>query len=186
MSSFGTAAVTAVTFVALFAGHQIGDHIAQRNVDAAAKGAPTPERLAAGEHPWTGWRACLRHVGTYTLAQVVALALVSIAAPMRWYGTVAAVIVSACTHAVIDRRWIVRAMVRAKRCQHWTEGPYHIDQSLHFAALLVAALLAAVTATKGAVGAVALCAAGLVGVTLVVERRLGSAARDTAADMVRR
>jgi hypothetical protein len=71
-----TPATVAVTFVALFAGHQIGDHVVQTGADAAAKGAPAAGQLASGVPPWAGWAACLRHVGTYSATQAVALALV--------------------------------------------------------------------------------------------------------------
>ena len=174
-------AVTAVVFVALFAGHQVGDHIFQTNAVARAKGAPTAELLAAGAHPWLGWGACLRHVGTYTLTQAVALILVTVATPVAWAGLVAALAVSASTHAVIDRRWLVRLIVRAKGCQDWSEAPYHIDQSLHTGALLVAAVVAAVTTSGAGACVVGACAAVLVGAALVVEQYLATAARDRAA-----
>ncbi len=177
-------AVTAVVFVALFAGHQVGDHIVQTNAAAHAKGAPTAELLAAGAHPWRGWGACLRHVGTYTLTQVVALILVQVAAPVAWTGVAAALAVSASTHAVIDRRWLVRLIVRAKGCGDWPDAPYRIDQSLHVGALLVAAVLAAVTTSAAGVGAVGAGAAVLVGTALIAERRLAAAARDGAASTI--
>ena len=170
MSTPATAAVTAATFVALFAGHQVGDHIVQSAADAAAKGAPA---AAAGLHPWTGWRACLSHVATYALTQVLALMVAAAATPFSWYGMAAAVVVSASTHAVIDRRWIVRMLVRAKRCEVWRDGPYLIDQSLHVGILLPAAVLAALTVTPGALSAVAAGAVAIVGAGLAVERRLG-------------
>ena len=174
-------AVTAVVFVALFASHQIGDHVVQTNATARAKGAPTTELLAAGVHPWLGWGACLRHVSTYTLTQALALALVSVAAPVAWSGAAAALAVSASTHAVIDRRWLVRLIVQAKGCHDWPDAPYAIDQSLHTGALLVAAVLAAVTTSGAGVCAVGAGAAVLVGAALVVERRLATAARERAA-----
>jgi len=136
-----TAAVSAATFVALYAGHQVGDHAIQRNADAAGKGAPSPASMAAGVHPWTGWPACLRHVGTYTVTQAVALAVVSAVAPVGWYGAAAALAVSAGSHALIDRRWLVRWIIRAKGCEQWPDAPYLIDQSLHVGSLLVASVL---------------------------------------------
>jgi hypothetical protein len=174
-----TAAVTAASFVALFAGHQIGDHVVQSNADAAAKGAPTAELLSAGVHAWTGWPACARHVVTYALTQAAALALIAVVTPLRWSSAAAALAVSAGTHAVIDRRWIVRLMIQAKRCQDWREAPYLIDQSLHMGALLVAAVLAGVATSAAAAGAVAICTAGMVGAGLTVEKWL--AARTAAA-----
>jgi hypothetical protein len=178
-------AVTAVVFVALFASHQVGDHIIQTGAAARAKGAPTAELMAAGAHPWRGWGACLHHVGTYTLTQAAALLLVNVATPVTWTGVVAALAVSASTHAVVDRRWLVRLIVRAKGCQDWPEAAYAIDQSLHTGALLVAAVLAAVTTSGAGAGAVGACAVVLVGAALAVEQRLATAARDRAASMGR-
>ncbi len=179
MPTVDTAAVTAVVFAALYAGHQLGDHVVQTNATALAKGAPTADLLAAGVPPWHGWRACLRHVGSYTAAQAVALLLVSVAAPLGWRGGVAALAVSASTHAVIDRRWIVRLLIQAKDCEDWREAPYLLDQSLHVGALLVAAVLAAVVTTAGATTAVAAGTAALVGAALVAEKRLAAAARSS-------
>jgi len=174
-------AVTAVVFVALFASHQVGDHIVQTSAAAQAKGAPTADLLAAGVHPWRGWGACLHHVSTYTLTQAAALVLVNVATPVAWTAVLAALAVSASTHAVIDRRWLVRLIVRAKGCQDWQEAPYAIDQSLHTGAMLVAAVVAAVTTSGAGACAVGAGAAALVGIALVVEQRLATAARDRAA-----
>jgi len=177
MPTVTTAAVTAAAFVALYAGHQIGDHVVQTNSAAARKGAPDAGRLAAGVHPWSGWGACLFHVATYTLVQAVALALVRVVAPLGLPGTLAALAVSAGTHAVIDRRWPVRALVRLKGCQDWRDGPYLIDQSLHMGALLVAAVTAAAVTTATGASVAMAGAAALVGGALAAERRLADAAR---------
>ncbi|SEG89055.1 Protein of unknown function [Nonomuraea solani] len=173
MPSAATAAIAAVTFAALYAGHQVGDHVVQSDRAAIAKGVPDRERLAAGVSPWTGWGACLRHVAGYTATQAAALVLVGLVAPLELTGMVIALIVSASTHAVIDRRWIVRRLIRLKGCHDWREGPYLIDQSLHVGAMLVAAVLG--VAVPGAVGVVtvAIAAAALVGAALMTERRLG-------------
>jgi hypothetical protein len=175
-----TAAVTAVTFAALYAGHQVGDHVAQSGATAAAKGAPIRVRLAAGVHPWTGWGACLRHVSAYTFVQAVALALVSVVAPLGVAGAVASLAVSASTHAVIDRRWVVRLIIEAKGCRDWREGPYLIDQSLHSGALLVAAVVAAAVTDVLGVAAVTVGAVALVGLALIAEQRLARRARAEA------
>jgi Protein of unknown function (DUF3307) len=184
MATAGTAAVTAVAFIALYAGHQIGDHAIQTNTSAMCKGAPTSDLLAAGVHPWTGWSACLRHVGTYAFVQAAALALAFVVAPLGWHGIVAALAVSASTHAVIDRRWIVRLVIEAKGCHAWREAPYHIDQSLHVGALLVAAVLAAAVTNGRASSAVIAAAAALVGAALVAEKRLAAVAMLRTADQL--
>jgi hypothetical protein len=175
MATAGTAAVAAIAFVALYAGHQVGDHVVQTSRDANTKGAPT----AGDVHPWTGWAACLRHVGTYTLTQAVALALARLVAPLSLAGVLSALVVSAGTHAVIDRRWIVRLLVAAKGCQDWREAPYLIDQSLHVAALLVAAVLAALATNLALATSVAVLVAALVGLCATAEKavRVGASRR---------
>lgn len=181
MATVTTAALTAAAFVALYAGHQIGDHAIQTNAAVAAKGAPDADRLAAGVHPWTGWGACLRHVASYTLVQAVALALVRVVAPLDLPGVLAALAVSAGTHAVIDRRWPVRLLIRLKGCQDWRDAPYLIDQSLHTGALLVAAVCAAAVTTGAGAVVVAAGVAALLGAALVAERRFAEVARRGAA-----
>jgi hypothetical protein len=168
MSTVASAAITAVAFAALYAGHQVGDHVVQTTAHAAGKGAPT----TAGVHPWTGWAACLKHVASYTATQAVALAIAGVAAPLSGWGVLAALAVSASTHAVIDRRWIVRRLIEAKGCQDWRDGPYLLDQSLHAGALLVAAVLGAVVGTPRAAIVVLMFAMLVVGAGLTVERRV--------------
>ncbi|GIJ58651.1 DUF3307 domain-containing protein [Virgisporangium aurantiacum] len=169
-----TAATAAITFVALYAGHQIGDHVVQTNAVAATKGAPSAEQLAAGVSPWAGWAACLKHVASYTGTQAVALAVVWVVSPLGPVGAAAALLVSASTHAVIDRRWLVRRLIRAKGCHDWREGPYLIDQSLHMGALLVASVLGAAIGGVGIL-AVAAGAVALIAAALAAERWLGAA-----------
>lgn len=180
MPTIETAAVAACAFAALFAGHHLGDHPIQPDAAAQHKGHPTDDQLAAGVHPWTGWLACARHVATYTLTQALALALISLVAPLTLAGAAAALAASASTHAVIDRRWIVRLLIQAKGCQDWREAPYLLDQSLHIGVLLVAAVLAgAVTTASGAMvvttAGLALVCAGLATEQLRARRAAGRA-----------
>lgn len=167
-----TAAVTAAVYVALFAGHQLGDYPIQRDTDAQAKGHPADDLLAAGV-PWhTGLTSVARHVGSYVACQALALALVAMVAPLTWPGAWTALVISGATHAVIDRRWIVRAIIARKGgCAHWPGAAASIDQALHFAAMLVAAIAAArVTTVTGALIETALGVA-LIGWALLWERR---------------
>lgn len=99
-------------------------------------------------------------------------------APLTWAGSTAALATSASTHATIDRRWLVRLIIRAKGCQDfWAEAPYLLDQSLHVGALLIAAVLAA--AVTSAAGAAVVTGAGgvLIAATLLAERVQATAAR---------
>lgn len=168
MYDTAAAATAAMTWIALYAGHQLGDHPFQRDVDARSKASPAP---GSGRHPWSGWGHCLFHVATYTATQAVALALVALVAPLTWYGSLAALTVSAFTHAVIDRRWIVAWVIDLKGgCPDWPNAGYAIDQALHLAALGIACVVAAVAVTApAAVAVVAVCTA-LVVAALATER----------------
>lgn len=165
-----SAVVTSATGLALLGGHMLGDFALQRDADAAAKGHPTDDQLARGVHPWTGWAAISRHLATYLLSQAIFLALISLTTPLTLPGAVAALVVSGSTHAVIDRRWIVRAIIRAKGCTGWDLAEFWTDQALHWAALIVAALVAALTTTAGAAAVVGLAGAALIAAGLAAER----------------
>jgi hypothetical protein len=164
-----TAATIAVTFVALRAAHMVGDHILQTTAQAMRKGM-RPARWPL--LPWAGWGHCLRHVATYTATQALALAVLLPITPLTLTGALTALAVSAATHAVIDRRWLVRAIVtrRADGGAGWPEAMYLTDQSLHEAALLGAAVAAALATNWW----VALLAVGA-GVVLVLTAMLAEA-----------
>jgi len=170
MPTTETAAVAASAFIGLWVGHQLGDHPIQRNADMQAKAAPDDFQIAAGTHPWSGWAACLRHVATYGLAQVATLALVSLVAPLTLVGALTALLISTSTHAVIDRRWIVRAILRAKQALDWPDGPYHVGEALHDAMLLVAAVLATIVTTAAELAVVSVAGLALIAGGLAIER----------------
>lgn len=176
MPTVEAAAVAATTYVALFAGHQLGDHPFQSTAAAAGKSAPDHTELAQGAHPWQGWSWCIRHVAVYTAAQTACLALVSIVAPLHLIGVLAALAVSSSTHAVIDRRWLVRWFLAAKGARDWPEGPYLVDQSLHLGALLLAAVAAAAVTGLPGFTATLLASLGVVAAGLAVERHRARAA----------
>jgi hypothetical protein len=171
MPSIETAAVAAIAYAALFAGHQLGDHPFQSCTAAANKSAPSIAEIAAGAPPWRGWRYCVQHVLVYLSAQAVCLVLIALVSPLTPAGAVAALAVSGATHAVIDRRWLVRCFLVLKRADDWAEGPYLVDQSLHLAALLVAAVLAAAVTTSSGLVAVLVGSALIVLAGLAVERQ---------------
>lgn len=116
----------------------------------------------------------------------MALAVIAVVAPLTWTGVAAALTVSGVTHAVIDRRWIVQHILRAKGGNvHWPEGPYQCDQALHTAAILLAAVAAAaITSTTALLTLVASCTPLIAG-ALLAEQRLGAAARATSVDPFR-
>jgi hypothetical protein len=78
--------------------------------------------------------------------------------------------VSASTHAVIDRRWVVQWFLTAKGADDWTEGPYLVDQSLHLGMLLIAAVVASTVDTAPALVTTLLVCGALLVLGLLVER----------------
>jgi hypothetical protein len=186
MPTVETAATAAAVFAALYASHMVGDHIVQSARDAEAKAAPRPGQVNAGVHPWRGWPALVNHIFSYTAGQAVTLLFVALTVvPLTFPGAVAALAISASTHAVIDRRWLVWRIIHAKRAHEWEQGPYAVDQSLHIGVLLVAAVLAGAVTAAG--GAVAVTAAGLalVAAAMAVEQLRARRAAGRAGDPTR-
>ncbi|MEV0127738.1 DUF3307 domain-containing protein [Dactylosporangium sp. NPDC050688] len=133
--------VFVVTLAVLLVGHSLGDHVAQTDRQATHKA--TPGRA--------GWRALAGHLLTYHLTVTAALLLTCavLRLPLSAAGVAAGVAFSAVTHGLLDRRWPVRAVLRATGSPQFADttspvcGMYVADQALHQASLLVAALLVA-------------------------------------------
>lgn len=141
----------AAVFVALFVGHQVGDHWTQTSHQAQNKGKPG----------WFGRWNCIKHVTTYTLTGLVALSAMALST--GWHPNpvtlVIGMAVSAISHYVADRRtplaklaewtgsgdfWRMgspRPFYRDNVCLG--TGAYALDQSFHYAWLFVAALIIA-------------------------------------------
>lgn len=119
-------------FVALLVGHLVGDWLVQTDQQAADK--TSADRRVA-------WPAMGRHVVGYHAAMAAVLL------PVFWHPTAAAIlVVSAATHALIDRRWPTRALMRATRSPQFAEqtwGVVVVDQALHLSVLALLALWAA-------------------------------------------
>ena len=148
------AATMAATFVALFAAHHLADYPLQPSLMANKKGVPTHKQLDEGAHAFAGWPAALLHGAVHAAVQGAALVLVWLVAPVSGWGLAAALLISVGTHVVIDRRTAVRWLMRWH--PDWEEGPVRIDQSLHHACTLGAAMCAAlVTSWPGLVSATA-------------------------------
>ncbi len=160
--SVTTTAAAAAAYIFLRATHALGDHPIQSDWAALHKPQPDDEQLAAGAHPWTGWAACAQHVATYGLTQAVGLLLALALSPLSAAGAAAALAISLSTHAVIDRRWLVRALIRIRHKQAWAEGPYLIDQALHHGCIALAAAAAGLVTAAGP-GVTATVAAGGIG-----------------------
>ncbi|GGL17764.1 DUF3307 domain-containing protein [Mangrovihabitans endophyticus] len=169
--STATALAFLGTLAALGAGHLPGDIAVQSNADATGKAMPGNDRLAAGAHPWTGWGHCARHTLTYLACQAVAVFLVLLVVPVPLPGAIAALAFSGATHAVIDRRWLVARLLAAKGCTSWKDMTFWADQSLHWAAMFLAALIAARTHTFHKAGLVAGFGVLLIAYALFAEHR---------------
>ena len=133
--------VFAVVLVALLVGHAVGDHVAQTDRQAVGKSEPGP----------AGWRALAAHLLGYhlTVAAVLLLTAAALRLPLSPPWVVAGLVFSAATHGLLDRRWPVRALLRATHSPGFAEattpvcGMYVADQALHQLALLVTALMIA-------------------------------------------
>lgn len=153
------AARFAAALAALWAAHDVADHVVQTDHQAATKA--------------TSWRGMAGHVGTYHAAQVGALAVLrALGVRPSWRRTLAAVAWSAGTHALLDRRWPVTRILRATGSPRFSRpqivvgptdgdtmagplplhGPYLADQALHHGALFIAALLLATGRDRGRQG----------------------------------
>ncbi|MCR3719914.1 MULTISPECIES: hypothetical protein [Prauserella salsuginis group] len=149
-----TLATFAASGVVLLVGHNLADHVTgQCDWQAANKGAPKPEEVAAGASPHRGWLANLAHVGQYHLSLLVLGFLAWLVLPLHWSapGVVSALAWSAGTHALLDRRWPVRWLLErtgspdfARLNAGGLNGMYAADQALHGLALGVSAVLLAV------------------------------------------
>lgn len=137
-------ATFAASWAVLNGTHGLADHVlGQTHAQAMGKAAPGR----------AGWLADLRHVGAYHLVMAGAGALAWLALPLHWspVGILVALAWSAGTHALLDRRWPVRWILRrtgsagfADLADHGLNGMYLSDQSLHTFALLIAAGMLAV------------------------------------------
>jgi Protein of unknown function (DUF3307) len=146
---------TAITFAtvlpALLVVHNVADHWTQTHHQALSKGS-------AG---WSGRLACARHVASYTAmtSAVVGLLVITHLASVSLTGFLLGQAVSAVTHYWADRRTTLAALAElvgkgdyyrfgSPRPGHDDNatvgtGAYTLDQSWHWAWLLVAALLTA-------------------------------------------
>ncbi len=130
-----------VALLALIVGHQVGDHVLQTDHQATAKAGPG----------WTGARAMAGHLVYYhlTAAAVLAGTAYALRLPLSPAGLAAGFGFSLATHALLDRRWLVRLVLQRTGSPGFAEqatpvcGMYVADQALHWLALLVSALLIA-------------------------------------------
>jgi hypothetical protein len=137
----GRSVVFVVALLALLVAHQVGDHLAQTDRQAAGK--------AAGGA--SSWRAMAGHLAGYHAAAAVILigTFAVLELPLTVRGVGAGLAFSVVTHGFLDRRWPVRALLRATGSEAFANattpvcGMYAADQALHQFALLISALLVA-------------------------------------------
>lgn len=149
-----TLATFGASWAVLHVGHNLADHVTgQCDWQAAGKGAPKPEEVAEGASPHRGWLANLAHVAQYHLTLAVLGFVAWLVLPLSWSvpGVVAALLWSAATHALLDRRWPVRWLLDhlgasqfARLAAGGMNGMYAADQALHGLALGISAGLLAV------------------------------------------
>jgi len=121
---------TTIVFLVLFSSHLVGDWVTQSDWQATNK--------------TRSWAALTAHVGRYHL--VMGLLLLTPILRDGWPVWKALVVmgVSAASHALIDRRWPVRALLRAVGSPglatlEW--GVIAVDQALHLSILAMLAVL---------------------------------------------
>lgn len=132
----------AVLLPTLLVAHNVADHVVQTDHQALSKA--------------DSWRAMAGHVGGYQAVQVLAVEAVLAATGLRCspWAKLAGALVSAATHAYLDRRWPVRAILEHTGSPAFAKlttpinGMYQADQALHHGCLLVAALVMAARGTR--------------------------------------
>jgi Protein of unknown function (DUF3307) len=122
--------MTGIVFLVLLAGHLVGDWVVQNDWQATNK--------------TRSWAALTAHVASYHLIMGLLLLLPILRDGWPAGKALAALAVSAMTHAVIDRRWPVRALLRAAGSPGFATvewGVNAVDQALHLFILAMLALL---------------------------------------------
>jgi hypothetical protein len=122
--------MASTVFLLLLTGHLLGDWVAQSDWQATNK---TRSRAALGAH-----------VAGYHLVMGLLLLLPVVRDGWPAWKALAVLAVSAGTHAVIDRRWPVRALLRASGSPGFATiewGVVAVDQALHLSTLAMLAVL---------------------------------------------
>jgi hypothetical protein len=141
-----TRAITAaVTFVAWFTGHMVGDHWLQTTDQSDKKDLATHGRACALWH-------CAKHVATYGAASLAGqlAAMWWLGVPMRWGWIAAGLAVNLITHFIADLRTPLRWIARKSGngafhdvADHGMNGRYLLDQSWHILWIFVGSLISA-------------------------------------------
>jgi Protein of unknown function (DUF3307) len=122
--------MTATVFLVLLAGHLLGDWVAQTDWQATTK--------------TRSWPALAAHVAAYHLVMGALLLLPVMRDGWPTWKALVVLLVSAATHAVIDRRWPVRALLRLTASPGFATvdwGVVAADQALHVTILAMLAVM---------------------------------------------
>jgi hypothetical protein len=122
--------MASTVFLLLLTGYLLGDWVAQSDWQATNK--------------TRSWAALGAHVACYHLVMGLLLLLPVVRDGWPAWKALAVLAVSAGTHAVIDRRWPVRALLRASGSPGFATiewGVVAVDQALHLSTLAMLAVL---------------------------------------------
>jgi hypothetical protein len=122
--------MTTTVFLILLTSHLLGDWVAQSDWQATNK--------------TRSWAALTGHVAGYHLVMGLLLLVPVLRDGWPAGKALAVVAVSAATHALIDRRWPVRALLRASGSPGFATiewGVIAVDQALHLSILAMLAVL---------------------------------------------
>jgi hypothetical protein len=121
---------TTIVFLVLLCSHLVGDWVTQSDWQAANK--------------TRSWAALAAHVGRYHLVMGLLLGVPVLRDGWPAWKALVVLSVSAASHALIDRRWPVRALLRAVGSQGFATlewGVIAVDQALHLSILAMLAVL---------------------------------------------
>ena len=122
--------MTSTVFLLLLTGHLLGDWVAQSDWQATNK--------------TRSWAALAAHVAGYHLVMGLLLLLPVLRDGWPAGKALAVLAVSAATHALIDRRWPVRALLRVAGSPGFATvewGVIAVDQALHLSILAMLTVL---------------------------------------------
>jgi Protein of unknown function (DUF3307) len=122
--------MTTTVFLILLTSHLLGDWVAQSDWQATNKAR--------------SWAALAAHVGGYHLVMGLLLLVPVLRDGWPAGKALAVLAVSAATHAFIDRRWPVRALLRVAGSPGFATiewGVIAVDQALHLSILAMLAVL---------------------------------------------
>jgi Protein of unknown function (DUF3307) len=122
--------MTETVFLVLLAGHLLGDWVTQSDWQAAIK--------------TRSWAALAAHVSRYHLIMGTLLLIPVLRDSWPASKALLTMTISAATHALIDRRWPVRALLRMAGSPGFATidwGVIAVDQALHLSILAMLAVL---------------------------------------------